>query len=97
MTIFENFKNKNIDELADWFHEYCSFDDAPWWRWWDEKYCKKCEPKTVYVEAFDRECECAWCELNSNCRFFLDMDDIPDEKQIIKMWLESEGEVKTHD
>lgn len=90
MTVFENFKNKNIDELVEWISEHWSFDGAPYWKHWDENYCNKCEPETAYVKEFDRECECAWCEINGNCKFFSDMNDIPDEKQIIKMWLESE-------
>ncbi|MBO5828828.1 MAG: hypothetical protein J6R59_10325 [Paludibacteraceae bacterium] len=92
MTVFENIKNKNIDEFVNWLSEHCSFDYAPWWKWWDENYCKKCESETAYVEAFEKECEHAYCELNGNCRFFLDMGDIPDEKQVIKMWLESRDE-----
>lgn len=98
MTIFENFKNKDIDELVDWFSEHCSFDSAPYWHFWDEKYCSKCEPEITCVPDLskdlnsDIECECAWCELNNKCKFFPNINDIPDEKQIIKMWLESEGE-----
>ena len=50
------------------------------------------------MPELDRECEFAWCELNGKCKFFKDMDDIPDVKQIIKMWLESdEDEVDDED
>lgn len=91
MTIYEKLKNKNIDELVEWFDEYCTFDTAPWWRWWDENYCDKCKPiKLEYPNIFGYDTECAYCELNDNCRFFKEMKDIPDNKQIIKMWLKSE-------
>lgn len=87
MTVFDMIQNKNIDELADWINEYFAFDSAPYWDWWDEKYCKKCEA----IIATDDEAEFAYCEVYNNCRFFKDMNDIPDHKQIIKMWLESEA------
>lgn len=93
MTVFENIKNNSIDELAEWLDEYCTFDTAPWWKWWDENYCDKCEPEIGHMMAFGKELECkyAWCELNHKCKFFQEMEEIPDNKQIIKMWLMSEG------
>lgn len=92
MTVFDNFKNKNIDELAEWLSEYCSFDQAPYWRWWDKNYCNKCEPEIAYLFSSDKESKCAWCELYDKCKFFQDMNEIPDSKEIIKMWLLSEVE-----
>lgn len=92
MTVFEKIKNKNIDELVDWIDEHFDFDNAPYWRWWDENYCKRCEPiESDFPNAFGYTTECAYCELNGNCRFFKDTEDIPDNKQIIKMWLESKN------
>lgn len=91
MKVFDSIKNKNIDELAEWLDEHCDFDGALHWKWWDENYCKKCEPiETNSPNFFGYPAECAYCEINNNCRFFKDMEDIPDNKQIIKMWLESE-------
>lgn len=89
MTVFENFKNKNIDELANWLAEHCMFDSAPWWRFWDKNYCNKCKEE-IAVDEDGYEKECAYCELHGNCRFFKEMNEIPDNKQTIKMWLESE-------
>lgn len=86
MTVLENFKAKNIDELVDWIDEYFAFDTAPYWTWYDENYCNKCES----IVTDDDKIECAYCEVHDNCRFFKDMDNIPDSKQIIKMWLLSE-------
>ena len=85
MTVFEKFKSKNIDELAEWLDEYCMFDDAPWIHWWDKNYCNNCDGIWDDINCY------AWCELNDDkCKFFQDMDYMPDNKQIIKMWLESE-------
>lgn len=90
MIVFNSIKNKNIDELAEWLDKYGQYDGSPWNEWFDKNYCQKCEPEYVYVEAFERKCECAWCELHNKCKFFQNIDDAPDSKQIIKMWLESE-------
>lgn len=91
MTVFESIKNKNIDELAEWLDKHCDFDNAPWWKWWDENYCSKCEPiETASANDFGYEVECAYCELNGNCKFFKEIKDVPDSTQTIKMWLEEE-------
>lgn len=88
MTNYEMLKNKTVDELIDWLDEYV-INDSPWISYFDNKYCKKCEP----IHCEDGDCgsnDYGWCELNNKCRFFQDMDGIPDNKQIIKMWLERE-------
>lgn len=101
MTVFNSIKNKNIDEFAEWLDENCSSDYAPWWKYWDENYCNKCEPiESTTKNYFGYTVEYAYCELNNNCRFFKDRENIPDNKQIIKMWLESElsnGDTETND
>lgn len=92
MTIFEyiNAQVKDIDRFVDWLEKYWTTYDSPWIKWWDDNYCKKCESEKTYVAELDRECEVAWCESNERCKFFKEMQDIPNDKQIIKMWLESE-------
>ena len=35
---------------------------------------------------------CYWCELENKCKYFLDLDEVPDNKMIIKMWLKLEVE-----
>lgn len=89
MTILEDFKNKNIDELVDWFDKHFTFDDAPWWIWWDKNYCSKCISE-MFIDDNGDKTNFAYCEVNGNCKFFKELDDIPDNKSIIKMWLESE-------
>lgn len=90
MTIFESIKSKNIDELAEWLDEYGLYDGSPWIDWWDKKYCCKCIPELKHNEIFGNEDEYGWCELHKKCKYFQDMDNIPNNKQIIKMWLENE-------
>ena len=99
MTVFENIKNKNINEFAEWLdNNYETYDTSPWMNWWNDNYCTKCETVIDYVPDDEGEqtwhfgMECAWCELNDKCRFFPEMDDAPDSKDIIKLWLESEVE-----
>lgn len=91
MTVFENMKAKNIDEFAEWLDENCMTDGSAWCVWFNNKYCKHCEPIIVKGDDFYRDMEYCWCELNGDrCKFFQDMKEIPWGKQLIKMWLESE-------
>lgn len=89
MNKFDEIKSKNIDELVDWIDENFAFDFAPYMRWYDDNYCKKCESVEVR-DSNGKVNEYAWCELNGKCKFFQDMSEIPSPKQTIKMWLESE-------
>jgi hypothetical protein len=89
MTVFESIKSKNIDEIVDWLDEYGDFDGSPWMKYFNENYCGKCETIMCHYENSDKEFPCSWCELFKKCKFFRQMDDIPDNKDIIKMWLES--------
>lgn len=89
MTAFQNFKSMTIDELAEWLDKYGDFDAAPWMEWFDKNYCNKCEGVNV-TNGMYHTYEYAWCELHNKCKFFQDMNDVPDSKQTVKMWLESE-------
>jgi ATP-dependent helicase/DNAse subunit B len=42
--------------------------------------------------SYSGEIECTYCELENKCRFFQELDDVPDNKEMIKMWLEEEAE-----
>lgn len=90
MNRFEKINTKNIDEFAEWLDEHGTYDYSAWAKWWDNNYCLKCESVIAYIPEFDGEHECAWCEINGKCKFFQELDDIPDNKQVIKLWLESE-------
>ena len=86
MRVFDSFKSKDIDKLSEWFDKYVAFDNAPYLKWWDKNYCKKC-----VAEIKDGH-EYGWCELHNKCKFFKDMAEVPSCKEIIKMWLESEDD-----
>ena len=89
MTQFENFKNMDIDAFAEWLDEHGQFDGSPWMTWFDVQYCKNCESVMCRYEDGRREFPAAWCELEHKCRFFPDMDEVPSNKDVIKIWLES--------
>lgn len=87
MNNFKNFQSMTMEELIDWLDEYGDFDNAPWNKHFDDNYCKKCEPIVGHYGG-----EYAPCEFTNKCVFFEDMDEVPDHKQVIKMWLELESE-----
>jgi hypothetical protein len=103
MTNLQKIKDMDIDTLAAWLDENGMFDNSPWTNWFAKKYCDNCESiEVAYTDAkeklgldpfYDESFECAFCELADECgvkkcRFFPDLDDIPDNKKVIKMWLE---------
>ena len=107
MTNLQKIKDMSLDELADWLDDNVYVEDAPWMKWWDEQYCSKCESVECHFMAAQEKLgittllgdtiECAYCELADEngvrkCRFFQDLDHVPDHLEIIKMWLEEEAE-----
>lgn len=90
MAQFEKLQSMDIEELAEWLDKYGQFDGSPWMKWFDELYCKNCESIMCHYLDNEYEFPCSWCEINDKCRFFPEMDEAPDNKEIIKMWLESE-------
>jgi len=104
---FENLKKMSLEDFAAWLDENGMFDNSSWTNWFAKKYCDNCESiECRYVEAkeklgitpfYDDTIECAYCELADEsgikrCRFFPDLDDIPNNREVIKMWLEEEAE-----
>lgn len=92
MTNFDNIHNMSKDELAHWIDDYGQFDSSPWMSWFNQKYCDNCKAIMCHYEGNEHEFPCSWCELESKCKFFPDLNETPDNKMIIKMWLESEEE-----
>ena len=105
MTNFDKIKSMSIDDLVEWLDKHGMFDGAPWNIWWDKKYCSNCKSVEIkHIDAkekldldpfYDEVFECAFCELQDengvkHCRFFPDMNDVPDNKEVIKMWLKDE-------
>lgn len=103
MNNFNKLKAFNINQLAEWLDENGQFDTSPWLKWFAQKYCNHCESiECKYAEAkeklgiepffMDDTIECAYCEIYGNCRFFKEFEDVPDNREMIKMWLETEVE-----
>lgn len=93
MTNYENI-TKNKQSLINFLDKHCQIDGSPWSDWFDDNYCSLCEPiKTkCRVEKFYRPDECAYCEINGNCKFFKHLNEIPSNIEIIKMWLKQKAE-----
>lgn len=94
MNNFEKLQSLGIEQFAEWLDQNGMWDNSPWSKWFDSKYCQQCESVKATVEGYlgTRECEFAWCELEHRCRYFADHEEVPDCKEIIKMWLEAEVE-----
>ena len=107
MTNFNRLQTMTIDEFAEWLDKNGSFDDSPWLNSFNEKYCSKCESVEISYENvkeklglepwFGHTTECAFCELADEagikrCRFFQELDDVPDNFEMIKLWLNEEAD-----
>ena len=80
----------DIDQLVEWLDDRADDEELIWLVWFSKKYCDNCERGVVYDEYYGRERGCVYCETHNNCCFFPDMQKVPDHKEIIKLWLESE-------
>lgn len=92
MNNWTKLKNMETEDFAEWLDEYGAFDNSPWMRWFDDKYCKNCPDIVCKYEDSEREFSCSYCETYGKCKFFQEMDEVPENKEIVKMWLESEME-----
>lgn len=91
-TVFDRFKSMSIGEFSDWVDKYGAFDNSPWMKWWNYIYCNNCPDIMCKYEDGHREFACSYCEIHGKCIFFEEQDEVPSNKEIIKMWLESESE-----
>lgn len=92
MTKFEELQKLNLEQTVEWLSKCYNLIDAPWDRWFSETYCKKCEAIHAFVPEFKRDVSCAFCELNKKCKYFTELGHVPNNKDVIKLWLESEAE-----
>ena len=100
MTNLECLKSLSLEDFANWLDEYGQSDGELWSDWFDKTYCEKCEPVKCTVADSENvglkppwlsnTLECAYCELEKKCKFFENLEDVPDNKEIIKMWLMQE-------
>ena len=84
MTNFEKLKSMNEEEMSEFLDSIISVDDNPWIDWFNKKYCENCE--TIEVNHY-AHINCSYCEVNGNCKYFQDKDDIPNNKEMIELWL----------
>ena len=90
MNNYERIRAMTINDMAEFFDDKWSYDYDPAIEWWDDTYCSKCESVKRYVDVVDREMDFAWCEVNGVCKYFPELDEVPNRKRIMKLWLESE-------
>lgn len=88
MNIYEKIKSMNIEELTDWIDKYGQLDNSPWMEHFSSHYCENC--KAIKCKRNEKTELYAYCELHDNCKFFPDLEYIPELKDVIRMWLESE-------
>lgn len=80
MTVFENLMSKDIDGLVEWLNKNGAVYDSPWKKWFYKTYCRECGDD-----------ECLWCQLYNKCKYFQELDKVPNRELKIRMWLESES------
>ena len=87
MTNFEKLKSMNEEEMSEFLDNITSIDDSPWIVWFNKRYCENCE--TIRRNTLDPDIyyDSTYCEVCGNCRYFQDKDDIPDNKEMIELWL----------
>lgn len=87
-------KAMNVDQLTEWLDKNGMLDNSPWSKWFDSTYCQNCEDIEKEYESNGRYAKMrfAWCEIHNRCKFFPDRDEVPDCKEIVKLWLEAEVE-----
>lgn len=91
MTKYEQLVSSSLEGLADWLDMYGQFEGSPWMTWFNNKYCENCEPiKCKYPEG-THEFNCSYCESEGKCKFFLDMEETPSNRDIIELWLREEA------
>lgn len=87
MNNYTRIVNKSVGELTEWLDKYGSLEETPWIKWFSNKYCEKCLVEEIRFSESDKRTPCSWCEIHHKCRFFQDKEEIPDNKEIILMWL----------
>lgn len=91
MTNYEHIINMNVEELASFFNKPNEVDRTPWDDWFEENYCKNCEPIEEEEENGRTACY-AYCEIYDKCKYFADYPDFITEKDTIELWLNAECE-----
>lgn len=96
MTNFERIA-ENPETLGKFLDKYAMVDDNPWINWFNANHCDKCEPIKTYNETWGHDIDIAFCETTGYCKFFPQLKEIPDNYEVLKMWLNlsTTGETET--
>lgn len=86
MKRIDKFKSMSVDEIAEYIATNWIHDNDPVITWFDNEYCNQCS--SIIIDNV----EYAWCEVHKKCPYFPKLDSVPDNVQMIKLWLESKGE-----
>ena len=98
LTNYDQLRKFDVDQLAEFLDKYSGCEKTPWGEWFDKNYCSKCEPIMCHYELHTRLFPVSWCNLNENmCKYFPEMSDAPNHKEIIKLWLLQQGDTIKHD
>lgn len=98
MNQYDYITSLNKEQLIDWLDTYADSDISPWRRWFDENYCSKCEPiKCSYAECeklnikpfYKSNLICSYCEWEKKCKYFPDLEEVPNSRKMIELWLET--------
>lgn len=92
MTNFEYIQAMPQEDFIDFLEKACSSDAGPWEEWFGNKYCNNCPPIIVSTEISHAKMKCGWCEIYGFCKFFTELGRVPNDKDVLKRWLEQEKE-----
>lgn len=81
MTNFEKIKQMSVDELSILMGFYV-WEESCFYKWFNKTKCKNC--KNIEVQIYGKTQQWKECEFEGICPLF------ESEKDIIKLWLESE-------
>ena len=84
MTNFVKLHCKTIDALAEWL---ASFDvgEGPWYKWFEQKYCKKCEADAGEGDVPCEECgDCIYCGTADIIKLWLMAEYVEDSSHEVK-------------
>lgn len=85
-------KQLTAEGFATWLDINGKFDGSPWMEWFSSTYCDNCEPLKGFYADGKHEVIFSYCEAENKCKFFPDLNETPNNEDIIKMWLDLPSE-----
>lgn len=87
---------KDIETLAKFLVDSLGLEEdgiPTYAKWFNENYCGKCPIVSTHKdEVNDVEWEYRHCECNDNCYFFQHLKKVPDNVELLTMWLKSHSD-----